>query len=702
MKSKTLRITAALLLIISVFSALSSCEKGTDVPVSTEITEAPAAEKITTEELTTAEETTEEPKVQVGTPSAYNVIHKTVYNAALDWNGGTFTVDKNGGIAYWNIGACKTLKINFLNVFANYKVNGTTVKGSTLLNNYYESVVEYCAPALAVAKEMGMKTTSSLPMCLLNIEAHEKAGMNWKEYSVKNSAGNYVTSVDKTTGYACINNPKFQELVRKASVTAAKGGLDGMFYDANPYAYGVGYNCCCDYCKQEWAEYSKQMTGASIAIPTTTLNLSAEGQRLFFMWRLDNYIDFVLDVQKECQKYNPEFSVWPNLGINGTPHAYYTLKGLEDMLVEYGARTVVASGEESTLYFFRQYEALNPNTQLMTQFNGLSSQVPEDYMYYTAYAEAVAGNGALMAPTTTKGTQTFFKFIDGTNTIKANDTEAFADSASAASVAIVYSWQNIDAYTLRITGTLTFLANSPRKAAVALARTGIPYDYICAEKNPSFDEISQYSLIIIPDLTLLDKEFEATLYDYIQNGGKVLILGTAFGRTYTVQYGWKYAERDYDVAEKWTGTKFSAMTTGFTADVGLGKVAYVKSYLSGASESVAKVSEDYLKMLETLGAYDLVKVTEDREGYVETTLRSNADGSKWWLHLITYGSKGVYEDKPVTVTVTIPFGQKVTAVTGVSPTVTSAQQKLTWSQDGDKLTISVNPGLWSMIRIEKK
>ena len=500
--------------------------------------------------------------------------------------------------------------------------------------------------------------------------------------------------------YACANNPLFQEKIRKASLQAAEAGYDGIFYDAGPYSYGAHFNCSCEYCKKAWADYTKAYFGNSVAMPTGDPNLGTETGRLLWKWRHDIFIDFMFSVRDECRKINPDFNVWPNIGMNATHSCYYTLKGLETSMNEYNSNEMTNPGVESTLYFFRQYEAENPNRFMIMQFGDIDSQASPDYKFHTAYVEGMAGDGAVIAMASDHRTAQFGDFVAKCNEIREENLEAFCDSVSIADVAIVYSWQEINAYHLRKGESPYLDENAPRRAAALLAAEGIPYDYIMPERVTSLADLQKYKALIFADYYLIDKEFEPLLAEYAEKGGQVIVLGDAFAKQYTVDYGVKYANWEEDVFKKWTGKTYAeadADGSGEYFEVGDGYVYALKSYMRSVS-----VRQEFLNLLEYAGLYDLVRVTEDVAGNVETTLRSNATSTRWWLHCITYASVGRYDDKPITVEVQIPEGEKVTSVSGVSPTLTDEKIGLTWEQEGTSLKITATVGLYTMFTVEKQ
>ncbi len=693
--NKAGRIARILILAAALAAALQGCVSGGPGTDSTgAASETGSADTVLTD--TGAGETSKEEQTMPGYPTAYTVYHKTPYNSSLDWTRQSQRISGTQDYVWWNLDACVKIHANMINAFPNYRDGSQSVAGMQLQKP--DEIISYTAPGVAATHALGIKIVTSLPMCLLNKASFKKYGIDYVQYASRKMNGTVSEGTDYA--YACINNPLFRETVRNYTVKCAEAGYDGMFFDANPYAYGVKFNCCCDYCRSAWAEYSKSVTGSEIKLITSEPNLSTEEGRLFMKWRRDIYIDFVLQLRDECRKYVADFGVWPNFGFNGMHTYYYTLKGLEDALCEYGANSLVESGVNSTLYAFASYEAANPERQLLTQFNNTATQASPDYKWYTAYAETMAFNGDLMSPASSKGTGTYFKFIDGCNKIREADPEAYSDSANAADVAVVFSWQNLDLYN-RAAGNVAFGGNGPRKIASTLAKRGVPFAFIMPENTTDISALMRYRTVILPDMQLLDKNFEALLYENMQAGGQVLLCGSGFALDYVEEYGYKYPEWDCDVLEKWTGTPFSSASTGSSFEVGKGSLRVVKTYLSSSTEATAEETSAYTGALEAFGVRDLVSVEEDVTGFVETTLRSDAEGSRWWLSLITVGSAGVYDDRPVTVTVRIPEGQTVSAVSGSSPTVSAENMGLKWEQDGNRLKITATVGIFSVLRIEK-
>ena len=693
-KPSFIRITALLALVLTVCAVLS-CGNEKNPP---DNTSASAQDSETLPE-STAEATTENPD-EMKKPG-YEIFHKKLYRTTLDWGHGYGTLP-NGKTSFWNVKSCIKLEANMTSVYPYYRQNGSEYACAVLFPELTQSVFDYCLPTLEYSHENGVEVVTSLPNVLMNQAHYTKFGMNWQDYAMVNPRGLYSTSSDKKYAYACINNDKYQKLLHDYTIAACQAGYDGMFFDGGSYSYGLMYNCCCDYCKATWKEYSLKYLGKETEIPTTAPSHTTKASRVFWKMRMDIYTEFIMNLWEECKAINPNFGVWPNLGINGFAEPYYTLHGLTTTITEYGATSLVNCGYDSTLYMFRQYEAENPKGMLISQFNSIPEQASPDYKWRTAFAEAYAGGGSLMMPVSSTGTVKFFPEISWANAIIDAEPEMLTDSASAADVAIVYSWQEMNYCHMMSTGTADFNKNLPRKIAAAFAQNGIPFDYIMPENTDKLYQLLRYGTIVLPEFNLLTDDFAEMLRKYVEKGGELLILGKTFGQNRIIEEGVEYEKRKGDLLEEWTGKTIGELKAGEILTIGKGRIACVTDWVSGTTEKKAKYSEDLLKAFETLGLYDRVRVSADVNGYIETTVRSNADSTRWWLHLINNNCEGKWlTDRKVTLTLTLEDGETVTAVKGSAVHLTDDALGLTWKQEGNLLTIEAANNLWTIITIDK-
>jgi len=109
-----------------------------------------------------------------------------------------------------------------------------------------------------------------------------------------------------------------------------------------------------------------------------------------------------------------------------------------------------------------------------------------------------------------------------------------------------------------------------------------------------------------------------------------------------------------------------------------------------------------LDAFETLGLYDQIRVTEEINGKVETTIRSDAYDQRWWVHLINYNTGGKIEEKPYKVTISIPEGQIVTDVVPSCAFRDIDNMQFNWEFKEGKLTVSGIFDIHTMLTIYKK
>lgn len=699
---KTSLICCMLLFLIAL-PGLVSCSL--EQPQISEPTAAPQTsitpETAVTPQTTLAPETTGEPAVTQFTPNpnastVYHVTEKKLVRALLDWQH-VKTTTQSGEPAFWNLSVARTMRNNVINIYPRARnENLETIKGGYLIPQYTDFLMEYTAPALKESHDMGMEVISSLPMILIERETFEAAGLKIEDYAAIYPNG-------KIYDGGCLNNPNWRKLIYDYTMRTAQAGFDGMFCDANPYSYGPGFNCCCQYCADAWAKFSLEKLGHEEKLLKTVPTNQTSVSRCFYDFRAKTYLDFLLLLRDDARKINPEFSMWPNTNMNNGIAAYYLLGGNEHMISEYGDVKNLESGENSTLYMFRQYEAIYEHLPMQSQYNNTKTQGYPFYKLYTAYAEALASGGSMMMPVL-YAAKDLYPVLNNYNNIIDENEDAFTSSTSIAETAVVYSWRDIYTYHHKSSGQVKFAQNTSRVASSLLAANGIPFDYILPEKNTlTVNDLKQYKTIILPELHLLDQAFLNMLDTYVRNGGQLLILGKTFATNYTSENGYDYPAYDFDVFESLTGTKFSDAKDGTVYPCGSGKILVCKNYAIGtSSERTIRATAALRSSYETLDMFAPVRVTEDITGKVETTLRSDATGQHWWLHLINYNTGGEIEEKPYRVTITIPEGETVIDVIPSCAFREVEEMKFSWDFKDGLLTVSGIFDIHTMLTICKQ
>ncbi|MBR6709129.1 MAG: beta-galactosidase trimerization domain-containing protein, partial [Clostridia bacterium] len=460
----------------------------------------------------------------------------------------------------------------------------------------------------------------------------------------------------------------------------------------------------CQYCKEAWAAYSLEKLGKEVPIPVKAPDFQTTISRCFYNFRSDACLNFILDLREEAQKINPEFTIWPNSALNGAQAMQRLLGGVDTMITEFGSMSLLHCGEESTMYMYRYYEAIYEHLPLLSQINSTSEQVPNDYQYYTCYAEAIANGGNMMVYVGGKVIKRYPSVILPYNEIVDANIDAFTQSKSIAATAVLHSLDNLNTYNARNTGSISTYKNAPRRAAALLASNGIPYDFIAVEKEGlSIEDFKRYKTIIIPEVQLISLDLKAMLEEYMNAGGQLLILGDRFATNYIAENGLDYPAYEYDLFESWTGTKYQGCPDNMIFSYGAGKILACRRYANGtADEESMTARAALLNAFEMLGLYDQIRVTEEINGKVETTIRSDATGQRWWVHLINYNTGGKIEEKPYTVTISIPEGQTVLDVVPSCAFRKLDKMQFSWEFKDGKLTVSGIFDIHTMLTIYKK
>lgn len=630
-------------------------------------------------------------------PITYDVIEKKLIRSAFDWQRGKYQTD-TGELVRWDTPNAEVIDINLLNVFPPGVSSdlSTFIHGGSLVPQYGEFIMQYNAAGLEQSHKQGTKIISSLPMILINRAVYENAGMRVEDYCAIYPNGEVYDG-------GCLNNPNFRKLIYDYTMLSANHGFDGMFCDGSPYSYGPGYCCCCQYCHAAWEKYSLEKLGTAEPLPTTPPKHDTPVSRCFFDFRAETFLNFVLLLRDDARKLHPEFDIWPNVGLNGALVMSYLNGGLDTVITEFGSSSLLECGEDSTLYLYRQYEAIYEHMPLLAQHNSIAEQAPNPYQFYTCYAEALAGGGNLMVPIGGQVISTYRPTIIKYNKMVDENIEAFTQSTSIAETAVLFSMKDINAYAFNKTGLIPLKANNARRAAALLASNGIPYDYIVAEKETlSQKDLEQYKIIVIPQLILLDTKLEGMLHDFVRAGGKLLILGSKFAVNYIGENGYDHHAYAYDVFEKMTGVKYEDTKPGVAYPCGEGELVVCRLYAANvADEETLKPTNALLECFETIGIRNQVNVTGVANGKVETTIRSNADGSRWWLHLINYSTGGKIAETPYTVTVAIPAGQTVTNVVPSCVFRDLNKMQFSWDFKDGLLTVSGIFDIHTMLTIHK-
>ena len=686
----------AILMILSVF-CLASCNNTSTPGPGTEGTD---------ESTDTTTDTEEDLTVR------YDVPEREMYIPLYDWYRKTQRSFDGKGLVYWNNTMARQLNVNWINVFPSgkYKTRDATAPGAFLLD--VDRIIEYTAKGLEESHALGIKIMTSAPVAEIFDDTWKDYGYNPDDYKIWGLNGKPV-SPSNGISYGCNTNEGFLKFLNDYTEKVAKAGFDGCLYDGYTYCYNPGYFCQCPSCKESWTAYSREHYGKALPMPNKTQDLErTEEGRLYLFWKLDTQVKMYTHFREIGRQYVPDFEVYINSTMYDIALSYFYLNGLDVTSSEFKHPL----GRDSSLFMFEMNNALT-DKQLISFLNVYTSQIEHVNQYYTVMAEAYATGNAMCHAEVSRTKPHDFYVNDtslGFARLVTENEEAFAASASLAETGILYSWRDTTFFQIKkLKGFLeaggtnireTFDVSSARRVSSYLARQGIPFNYITTETNPTLEELQKRSTIIIPDMVLLDKATEETLLAFVKAGGNLIIGGDSFATKYPVDRGVVIKNRDYDVLEAWTGTSYKASAQNATYTVGEGKIIVCKKYESLArdkSESGSKPTDDFLAAMNATGAGRQVVIeSKPAEGYIETTLRINAYGTRAYLHLINNNISETYKAKTYGVSMTIPEGATVKDVTLCSPYYENADDaNLTWEIKDGRLVMNADFHLYSMVTV---
>ena len=637
------------------------------------------------------------------------------YVPLYDWYRYIQTSYDGEGQIHWNNPMANVLKCNWINVFPSGGSRDGTRKmpGAFLLDT--DRINEYTKKSLEESHENGIKVMTSAPIA----EVFEETWLDWgidpTDMLTVDADGKRVKRPNGLH-HACNNSPKWKKFLIEYTEKVAKAGFDGCLYDGYTYAYEPGYYCCCDDCKASWKAFCLDLFGEEKPMPDRFHIVDktdvSEVDRAFVLWRLRTQSDVYNDLRAAGRKYVPGFEVYINSTIYDISLSFFYLNGLDVTSSEFKHLL----GHENSSFMYNFNEALT-DKQLISFTNVFERQFRCLNEYYVEVATAFANGGAMCETEVSRTKPMDYYVTDFTKRlgkILDDDRIKFKYSGNIAEAAILYSWRDEvyyqakgfgDFYKIGATNVRELYHNcSARRTAVNLARAGIPYSYIVSEKAPSKEDLAYNKTIIIPELTLLDKDLEDKLFEYVGNGGNIVITGEKFAENYSLdENAVKIEKRDYDVLEKWTGTAYAKAADYQEFTVGNGKVIVSKKYVTNLEKELESgLTDSMFTALKTTGAADQVRIeAQPKEGYCSVSLRANAAGSQLYLHLVNYDIGDDYKGGEYTVSTKIPDGATVTDVEVQSPCFADTDEiGLKWEVRDGRVFASGNFNIYSYLTIK--
>lgn len=600
---------------------------------------------------------------------------------------------ETGKLSYWDTAKLKSLKANW--VSASYRPldsNNEFMGVSWVIPpGMIERAMTLARPGLESAHKAGIEVVGTTDSMQFNPTIMRSVGIDPETLYGRTRAGVPVAfdAYQKDNFLSCLLNPHWQEIETTISREHAKAGFDGLFLDLFPYVIKEGVFCGCQYCKKEWSEYSARTFGKIQPLPASPLKLDNTIDRTFMAWRIENLHRFMDTLQNAGRKFNPAFKVILNCNSDNPCMAYLLLMGMPQPTSELGQ---LSAGDESSLYLYRMIDSASKDP-LFSQFNGPKQYMPV-YKYKTAMAEGYAAGGALMLAAKNKD-------MDGINLgftdFLYQNRDAFEGSVSDANAAILFSWRDhsfVQSPPIVRTDRMLWFRNSARRTAAALASKAIPFDYVFIEKGITANELLKYKVIIAPELKLLDEKDAATIREFVQKGGKLLVLGE-FGTLRSD--GLDYVRREKDLADSWisgeTDRKYDE------ASLGKGMISRAAQYITGKSEAEMGLTPEFSKAVSFLNLDAQLKVNNNGKGRIGSTIFRN--DKHRFIHLIRYAYKGdAGGNQAISMTYEVPKGLKVDQVTALSPFTASKNEQLKWKIINNKLSIETAVDIYTMIRVK--
>ena len=644
----------------------------------------------------------------------YDIPKREAFVPLYDWYRKTQPSLDGKGLVHWHNRMAKELNCNWINVFpaGKYKSRDAFAPGGFLLDP--DRIIAYTAKSLEESHELGIKVMTSAPIAEIFDETWKDYGYNPDDYKIWGFDNKPVRANRHGISYGCNTNEGFLQFLYDYTEKMAKAGFDGCLYDGYTYCYDPGYFCQCPSCAASWASFSKEHLGEEKKIPRGTIDLEhSEEARVYLLWKMDTQLKMYTKLRDIGRQYVPDFEVYINSTMYDIALSYFYLNGLDVTTSEFKH----ALGRESSLFMYEQSNALT-DKQLISFVNEYTKQFEHEHQYFTAMAEAYATGNAMCHGEVSRTKPQEFYLNDtsrGFARIVAENKEAFTASASAADAGILYSWQDSTFFQLKklkefyeAGGTNmreTFQLCISRALASYLARQGVPFNYLCAETNPSLYELKKRKTILVPQMTLLSKELEENLLAYVKEGGQLLIVGDVFAAKYPEKDGIVIKDRETDLLKQWTGTSYAEAKPNEIFTVGCGKI-YVcqrfEHFARSTKENDCQPSDDFLTALVNTGLRHQVVIESPlNEGYIETTLRANESGSQRYLHLIHNHVSADYAPTPYGVSMAIPEGTTVTDVSLTSPYYKNeADANLTWEIKDGRLVMNATFHLYSMVTVQ--
>lgn len=396
--------------------------------------------------------------------------------------------------------------------------------------SFKEEREDYLRSYLVSSKKAGFRTIVYFNVHAIKPEFGNECPQ-WKQLRFDRSEINDLYGLE--TAF-CVNSP-WRDWVRDTCLDLCKYPIDGIFFDG-PCLFANA--CYCDHCTKLYKErYGEEMPPKEPGHPKLRqlASFQSESLRLFFE-HCNNAI----------KKARPDVALYGNSGSREEP--YYAvarnnrvlMKSQDILLAEggfvYGALSNIPVWKQGSNAKYYQTQAHGkPSAVANSPAHGpwRSYYQTETELMLSCIQPPIQGSGIWFSAFNWFKDQPAFSKISWLYKHFSDNRDKYFNTVSKAKTAIVWPEDSINFYAKPTVshGDFTQGGRQGEKTGDiseefngfydALIKSHIPCDIIDEESIRS-EDISKYSLIILPNVACTGADFDARLKEYVKNGGNVI------------------------------------------------------------------------------------------------------------------------------------------------------------------------------------
>lgn len=387
---------------------------------------------------------------------------------------------------------------------------------------------DFLRPYITEAHKRGIRV-----LIYFNVHWYSKAfGARHPDWLQINENGKPIDDVYSTGTSFCVNSP-WRKWCFQLLRDLAAYGVDGVFYDGPIF---FPKSCYCSYCRAQFKErYGKDLPSKQVRHGQDFKNL--------IDFQADSLAAFLRDSNKELKSINPELAFYMNGGVRGgnwaTGRMNRTLIREQDLL---GSEGGFISGDLTRVPLWKP--GLTARL-LETQAGGKPRVIfsagghkPWTFSILPApelkllYADTIANAASVwLSATPFEFDQPEMQTVAQMNRFVETNAKYFQHTRSEAKIAIVWSdttanfyagagAQLIDVDTVKSQQKAGNLDAEFGGVAEALLRAHAPFDVI-DDTTLEREDLSRYSLIVLPNVACMSDTVAARLRKYVQDGGSI-------------------------------------------------------------------------------------------------------------------------------------------------------------------------------------